>query len=158
MGIISHCLLWFFLTMKGKLEHSQRLVWGYKQANWGWHAWECQELGRGRKWATLSCTPPLLASLFPHIFSFMLCPGWHAGCLHGGDTDYFLSRNKLPNHKFFFFSGDRCTYSLHGWSLQGFWGARLPHSCVHKLHALRQSLTFLQTVVSYSEELFYYLL
>lgn len=141
LGIISHCLFGF-LTMKERLEHWQRLIWGLQQANWGWHRWECQELGKGRKWAALSCRPPVLASLFPHVFSIMLCPEWHTGCLHGCVTNYFWSRNKLPNLKMFF-NGDRCTYSLHGSSLQGFWGAGLLHSCVHKLHGWSQSLTFL---------------
>lgn len=41
--------VWFFLIMKERLEHSQRLIWGLQQANWGWHRWECQELGKGKE-------------------------------------------------------------------------------------------------------------
>lgn len=40
-------------------------------------------------------------------------------------------------------SGDRLMHFSHGSSLQGFWGARVPHGSVHVLHGLRQSQNFL---------------
>lgn len=88
----------------------------------------------------------------------MLCPGWHAGCLHGGVTDYFLSRNKLPNHKVLFLveTDALILYMDEACRVSGEQDFLMPvfTTCIEAV----PHFSFLQTVASYSEELFYYIL
>lgn len=137
MGIISHCFLHYTGKTGAPREAGLKITTGKLKI--AYEAAKCLE--KGRKWATLSYWPPVLASLLHHVHSIVLWPGWCAGCPHGAVSKHLWSRNKILNFKMFV-SGDRHTHSWHGSSLQGFWAARVPHSCINVLHGLRQSPNF----------------
>lgn len=130
-----------FFTTQEKLEHPQRLVSRWQKANLGWHMRLPSAQNREGN-GTLCPTDfqPWLLS-FPMFFSMVLWPGWCAGCLQGAASKHLWSRNKLPNLKMFVSRG-RHTQSWRGSSLQDFWGARVPPSCVHVSHGSRQSPNF----------------
>lgn len=111
-----------------------------------------------RKWATLSCWPQVLASIFPHVCSMVLWPWWCAGCLHRALSKHLWSRNKLPDLKMFI-TGDRhmhtpgmdptCSITV----VQEFLVTALTY---YMGQGSLQTIYFLQTVALHSEDVFHH--